>query len=202
MIEAIRPILDNPFFYEFYHVLIGANYRSRVLATQYIRCRAGDRILDVGCGPGNMLPFLPECEYLGVDASESYIASARQRYGYRGKFLCERVSHHTVQHLGTFDIVLAVGLVHHLDDAEAGDLFQLAYKALKSGGRMITLDGCYLPGQSATKRYFLSRDRGRFIRTPSEYEKLARDWFTAVKLNIREDVLRIPYTSLIMECNR
>jgi len=97
MIELIRPILNRPFFYESYHKIIGADYRSRVLVKDYIRPSRGSRILDIGCGPGNMLPFLPEGEYLGVDANPSYIASARQRYGSRGEFVCERVSHHSVQ---------------------------------------------------------------------------------------------------------
>lgn len=202
MIELVRPILNRPFFYEFYHTLIGANYRSRVLVSDYIRPKAGDRILDIGCGPGNMLPFLPEGQYLGVDANTSYIAAAQERYGRRGEFVCERVSHHSVQQFGTFDIVLALGLVHHLDDAEAGDLFRLGYTALKPGGRMITNDGCYTSGQSAAKRYLLSRDRGQFVRTQPEYEKLARTWFPEVRASIREDVLRIPYTHLILECVR
>jgi cyclopropane fatty-acyl-phospholipid synthase-like methyltransferase len=202
MIELIRPILNRPFFYEFYHHLIGADYRSRVLVSDYIRPQPGDRILDIGCGPGNMLPFLPHGEYLGVDANESYIASARERYRNRGEFLCERVSHHSVQELGAFDIVLALGLVHHLDNNEARDLFRLAHTALKPGGRMVTNDGCYTPKQSAAKKYLLSRDRGEFVRTQAEYEQLAHSWFPEVRSHIREDVLRIPYTHLIMECIR
>lgn len=202
MIELIRPILDRPFFYELYHRLIGANYRSRVLVSEYIRPGPDDRILDIGCGPGNMMPFLPECRYLGVDVNESYIISAKERYGHRGEFLCERVSHHSVQSLGAFDIVLALGLLHHLDDSEAHDLFRLGSTALKSGGRMITNDGCYVPGQSRAERYLLSRDRGRFIRTQEEYLKLARGWFSEVTPHLRDDVLRIPYTHLILECVR
>lgn len=202
MIELIRPILDRPFFYEFYHRLIGADYRSRVMVKQYIRPEPGDRILDIGCGPGNMLPFLPVGEYLGVDASESYIASARRRYSHRGQFLCQRVSHHTVEQLGAFDIVLALGLVHHLEDAEAQDLFRLGYTALKPGGRVITMDGVYYAGQSMGKRYFLSRDRGQYIRSQEEYLKLAHSWFKQVKAHVREDVLRIPYSTLILECLR
>jgi cyclopropane fatty-acyl-phospholipid synthase-like methyltransferase len=202
MIERIRPILDRPFFYEFYHHLIGADYRSRVMVSEYIRPKPTDRILDIGCGPGNMLPFLPQCGYLGVDASESYIESARRRYSHRGEFLCQRVSHHTVGELGAFDIVLALGLTHHLEDDEARDLFRLGHTALKPGGRMITMDGVYYPGQSAAKRYMLSRDRGRFIRTQDEYLKLAHSWFPDVKAHVREDVLRIPYTTLVLECTR
>ncbi len=202
MIELIRPILNRPFFYEFYHHLIGADYRSRVLVSDYIRPKPGDRILDIGCGPGNMLPFLPQGEYLGVDANASYIESAKQRYSDRGEFVCERVSHHSVQQFGAFDVVLALGLVHHLDDNEARDLFRLGHTALKPGGRMITNDGCYMPKQSAAKRYLLSRDRGEYVRTQEEYERLAQSWFQEVRSHIREDVLRIPYTHLIMECVR
>jgi cyclopropane fatty-acyl-phospholipid synthase-like methyltransferase len=202
MIELIRPILNRPFFYEFYHHLIGADYRSRVLVSDYIRPKPGDRILDIGCGPGNMLPFLPQGEYLGVDANASYIESAKQRYSHRGEFVCERVSHHSVQQFGAFDIVLALGLVHHLDDGEARDLFRLGHTALKPGGRMITNDGCYMPKQSAAKRYLLSRDRGEYVRSQEEYERLAHSWFPEVRAHIREDVLRIPYTHLIMECVR
>jgi hypothetical protein len=67
---------------------------------------------------------------------------------------------------------------------------------------MITNDGCHTAGQSAAERYLLSRDRGRFVRTQAEYEKLAHTWFPEVRANIRQDVLRIPYTHLILECVR
>ena len=202
MIELLRPILDRPYFYELYHSLIGANYRSRVLVKEYIRPKPTDRVLDIGCGPGNMLPFLPKCDYTGVDVNPSYIDSARRRYGDRGTFVCERVSRHNVQQLGAFDIVLALGLVHHLDDAEARDLFRLGYAALKPEGRLITNDGCYSAGQSALERYLLSRDRGQFVRNQSLYLELAHGCFTQVIPHLRQDVLRVPYTHLIMECVR
>lgn len=202
MLQTIRPILDRPFFYELYNKVIGADYRSRVLLTDYVRLQPGDCILDIGCGPGNLVPFLPDCKYLGVDANPAYISSARRRYSHRGQFICERVSHHNVQELGTFDVVLALGLVHHLDDNEANDLFRLGHAALRPGGRMITMDGCYRPGQSRTERYLLSRDRGRFVRPVDEYVRLAAGWFENVQTHLRVDVLRIPYTHLFLECVR
>jgi len=202
VIERIRPILDRPFFYDFYHLLIGANYRSRVLVRDYIRPRPSDRILDLGCGPGRMIRFFPDCSYVGVDANESYILSAQKRYGRRGEFICQRVTHHSVQQLGAFDIVLALGLVHHLNDVEAQDLFRAGQAALKLAGRMITNDGCYAPGQSFAERYLLSRDRGRFVRTQEQYLELAGGSFSQVTAHLREDLLRIPYTHLIMACVR
>ncbi|HZD30490.1 MAG TPA: class I SAM-dependent methyltransferase [Candidatus Angelobacter sp.] len=202
IVESIRPILDRPFFYELFHTIVGAHDRSNLLVREYIRPQESDRILDVGCGPGNMLPYLPEAQYLGVDANESYIESARKRYGHRGKFICDRVSHQSVRDLGEFDIVLALGLVHHLADAEARDLFRMAYTALRPGGRLVTTDGCYTTDQSAAARYLLSRDRGQFIRTQSEYRKLAGAWFSEVRADLRHDTLRIPYTLLVMVCTR
>ena len=202
MIEAIRPIFDKPFFYELFDVLIGANHARSVLVREYIRPKDTDRILDIGCGSGNMLPFLPKCKYLGVDANESYIASARQRYGHRGEFICGRVSDLKAEQFGTFDVALAIGLVHHLGDSEALELFRLGFEALRPGGRLISGDICYTPDQSALERYLLSHDRGQFVRNQSRYLELARSCFRQVTPNLRKDLLRLPYTHLIMECIR
>jgi SAM-dependent methyltransferase len=202
MIEYVRPVLDRPFFYELHNTLIGAKHRSRILVRDYIRPRADDRILDIGCGPGNMVPFLPHCYYLGVDMNESYVERARTRYGNRAEFSCRRVSEHTVHEMGAFDIVLALGLLHHLDDSEADDLFRLGYAALKPGGRMITMDGCYLPKQSRIERYLLDSDRGRFVRSEEEYLKLAHGRFSQVLWHLHPGLLRIPYTHLFLESVR
>jgi cyclopropane fatty-acyl-phospholipid synthase-like methyltransferase len=202
MIELIRPILDRPFFYELHDTLIGAKYRSKILVDDYIRPKPTDRILDIGCGPGNMLPYLPACNYLGLDVNESYIDFAQQRYGHRGEFICERVSRQDVEQLGTFDLALAMGLVHHLDDSEARDLFRLAFATLKPGGRLITNDGCYTANQSGVERYLLSRDRGRFVRNQDKYVELAHSSFPEVIPHIRKGMLRVPYTHLILECVR
>jgi cyclopropane fatty-acyl-phospholipid synthase-like methyltransferase len=202
MIEYVRPLLDRPFFYNLHNTLIGAKHRSQILVRDYIHPKPDDRILDIGCGPGNMVPFLPNCHYLGVDMNEDYIERARARYGSQAEFTCRRVSEHSVHEMGSFDIVLALGLLHHLDNSEADDLFRLGYAALKPGGRMITMDGIYLPEQSRIERYLLDSDRGRFVRTEEEYLKLAQHRFGNVIRHIQPGLLRIPYTHLFLECFR
>ena len=58
MIETIRTILDRPFYYDLFNIVIGANHLRNVLVNEYIRPTSSDQILDVGCGSGNMVPFL------------------------------------------------------------------------------------------------------------------------------------------------
>jgi 2-polyprenyl-3-methyl-5-hydroxy-6-metoxy-1,4-benzoquinol methylase len=202
MIETIRTILDRPFYYDLFNIVIGANHLRNVLVNEYIRPTSSDQILDIGCGSGNMVPFLPEGKYIGIDANPSYIASARQRYGYRGEFICDHVAGMRTEQFGTFQIVLALGLLHHLDDTEASELFRLGFNLLKPGGRLITTDICITPGQSFLARYLLERDRGRFVRDESQYTALARTCFKDVTPHVRKGLLWLPYTHLIMECVR
>ena len=198
----MKLLLEKPALYQLFSRLVGAESSRAEFVEKYVRPRAGDAVLDVGCGPADILDHLPEVGYFGFDISPSYIESARRRYGDRGQFFCERVSEARAfaEREGTFDIVLAIGILHHLDDGEARDLFSLARRALRAGGRLVTLDPCYVAGQSAIARYLASRDRGRFVRTEAQYRALAQPAFGEVKSTVRHDLLRMPYTHIILEC--
>ena len=110
MFETIRSVLALPQAYQLFFNVIGAPERSRILVREYIRPKPGDRILEIGCGPGTIVPYLPATEYVGFDASPEYIALAQKRFP-RAKFVCERVSQYTLPHREYFDIVLALGIV-------------------------------------------------------------------------------------------
>ena len=79
-------------------------------------------------------------------------------------------------------------------------MFDIAHTALKPGGALVTLDGCFVPDQSRVARALLKRDRGQFVRTPGEYTRLAASVFPQVESHVCHDLLRIPYTHLIMRC--
>ena len=151
MIRRIRTVLALPWAYQLFFNVIGAPQRSRILVRDYIRAKPADRILEIGCGPGTILPFLPESEYVGFDASPEYIELAQKRFP-RAKFVCGRVSQYPLPHQEYFDIVLALGIVHHLDDFEAMQLFRIAHSALKPRGRLVTLDGVWTNDQSRPAR--------------------------------------------------
>lgn len=200
----LNSILELPFAYTLFSRLVGSENSQSILVNQYVRPVAGNRILDIGCGPGDILDHLPQVDYFGFDFNQSYIESAKARYGHRGQFFCQRVSEAQVflEQPGTFDIVLAVGILHHLDDDEAVQLFDIAKRALKNGGRLVTYDGCYVDDQSRAAKYLLSKDRGQFVRNEKGYTNLAKSRFDKVIVAIRDDLLNIPYTHIIMECVR
>jgi cyclopropane fatty-acyl-phospholipid synthase-like methyltransferase len=201
MIEGLRSVLSSPRMYALFFDLGGGPRRNRTLVREYIHPKVGDSILDIGCGPGSIVPYLPNTEYLGFDASSEYIDHARKRFPHM-RFVCERVSRFAISELRAFDIVLALGIIHHLDDAEAVSLFRIAHDTLKPGGRLITVDGVWTTDQSRVAKYLLARDRGRFVRTVDAYQKLASGVFSRVQSNIRHDLLRFPYTLIILECTR
>jgi hypothetical protein len=78
----------------------------------------------------------------------------------------------------------------------------MARRTLKPEGRLITLDGVWVAGQSRFAKLLLSRDRGRFVRHAEEYVALAATSFPVVHSTVRHDMLRIPYSHLILECRR
>jgi cyclopropane fatty-acyl-phospholipid synthase-like methyltransferase len=200
MIETVRPILDFSWAYQMWGSIIGSHEYRKTLAEEYIRPRPSDRILDIGCGPGSMVSYLPRSKYVGFDANPDYIQQA-QRHFPDARFICERVSEHNLPQSEDFDIVVALGIVHHLDDQEATQLFRIARHALKPKGRLITLDGVWAPKQSKFARLLLKRDRGCFVRSQEAYVKLASTSFSRIKSTVRHDMLRIPYTHLILECS-
>jgi SAM-dependent methyltransferase len=201
MIETFRPILNLPWAYQMWGSVVGSDGYRKTLAKEHIRARPSDRILDVGCGPGSMVPYLPRSEYVGFDANPDYIQQARRRFP-EAHFTCDRVNEYNLPQSEYFDIVIALGILHHLDDQEAVQLFRMARRTLKPQGRLITLDSVWVAGQSRLAKFLLSRDRGRFVRHAEQYVALASTSFSTVNSIVRHDMLRIPYSHLVLECSR
>ncbi len=201
MLRSIRSVLAIPAAYNLWWNMVGGPALAKVLVSEYVHPNVGMRILEIGCGPGTIAGYFAGTDYLGFDLSPKYIERARKRFP-QAEFVCERVSQFSLAKQRSFDAVLALGIVHHLDDEEARQLFQIAHDALKSGGKLVTLDGVWTSDQSSGARWLLARDRGEHVRNEGEYVKIASQVFANVKASVRHDLLRIPYTHLILECVR
>jgi len=200
MLQRIRSFLSIPVIYQLWGNAVGGSASVKTLVGEYIRPKQDDRILEIGCGPGTIVSYLPQSGYLGFDLSAEYIDQARKRFP-SAQFVCERVSKFLLVDAHSFDLVLAIGIVHHLDDAEAHQLFEIAHHALKPGGRLVTIDGVFTKGQNPAARWLLKRDRGEHVRSETEYLKIASKVFDDVIPIIRHDLLRIPYSHLILQCS-
>jgi SAM-dependent methyltransferase len=195
-----RSILTFPSIYRLFSNLVSNQDSRSIYVKEYIRPIAGDKVLDIGCGVGDILKYLPNCEYSGFDMNRRYIKTAKKRFGNLGIFVCEKLTKELCREFSDFDIALATGILHHLNDHEALELFELARAVLKPDGRLLTFDGCYFEGQSWFERFILSKDRGKYVRTKEEYLDLASMVFPKIKISILNNLIRIPYTHIIMEC--
>ncbi|HEV7271688.1 class I SAM-dependent methyltransferase [Pseudoxanthomonas sp.] len=200
--DGIHAILSLPAIYDFVQTALGASKSRRKLVRDHIRPEPGDVLLDIGCGTGELLPFLPaSIKYHGFDLSQSYIEAARRRYAGRGIFDCMDIAEY-IPTPGSppADIVLAIGVLHHLDDDLAIKLLRTARDQLRLGGRFVSLDGTLVRGQSRIARKLVLQDRGKNIRTPEAYASLARNVFGNVQPRVRTDMIYVPYTHCILEC--
>lgn len=193
-----RLLLRSARFYQLIQHALAPRSSRETFVNDYIRPEPEDRVLDVGCGPADDLAYMPrDVRYVGFDLSDRYIAAARSRWGDRGEFFQANVTP-SLLHGYEFDIVVANGVIHHLNDEESLDLLNLARSVLRPGGRLVTKDPVFVEAQHPVARYLVSRDRGEYVRDMLAYLQLASRVFTEPSITIRDDLLRLPYNHAIM----
>ena len=199
MVNLKRIILDSAAGYNLFDLIIGKfGYSRAKLFAKYCPYTPGMRVLDLGCGPGTATKFFKEDDYLGIDTSSEYIEVAKKRYPLHN-FRCSDFgeTHEELnREYGSFDIVVAMGLLHHIDDQTAQRYISCCRKILKPGGVLVTFDGCIYEGQSKVRRKVVMSDRGKFIRKKHEYFTLFDKQGFTVRGSIEEEVLLIPHTML------
>ncbi|MBY0289042.1 MAG: methyltransferase domain-containing protein [Mycobacteriaceae bacterium] len=90
---------------------------------------SGKRILDAGCGTGQRLLATarryPKAQFVGLDmtaASLEVAEALRQKHGIRNVEFC-RSEMLDFSPASPFDLILSIGVVHHLEDPSAGIQF-------------------------------------------------------------------------------
>lgn len=125
---------------------MGTRFRSKVLDIAQVK--AGDRFLDVGCGPGRLVEQAARRvgssgEAFGVDLAPEMVrlATARaKRASLRAEYR-EAAAQSLPFDTGTFDVVATTLVVHHLS-GEDGKLkaFEEMRRVLRDGGRVVIVD--------------------------------------------------------------
>jgi ubiquinone/menaquinone biosynthesis C-methylase UbiE len=149
-------------------VLNFGTYRAQVARAAAIQ--HGDRVVDIGCGTGEMAPAVPAGNaYVGVDLSLENVKHARRVYGAPGREFVQLDLTRTLIPGGPFDIALMIAVLHHMDDETAhAVLAQVAPQVTK---RIVVLDLLALEG-NPVQRMFVALDQGKHVRSFLEQEKI------------------------------
>jgi len=128
-------------------VTLGRASALRDQTTDLAGLRPGERVLEVGCGTGEVAQRArarvgPEGEVVGVDPSADMIAVARKKATRAGLTIDYRIA--AIEALpfadGSFDVVLSSLMMHHLpDDLKAVGLAEVR-RVLKPGGRLLIVE--------------------------------------------------------------
>src|SRR5215469_8570221 len=192
--SGLQRWLKVPRLYNLLQDAIGGNALRRKFIQDHVRPKTADKVIDIGCGPAQILPWLSEVEYLGFDTNSSYIASAKRAHGNNGTFVVgDTRSLWEDPRFRDADIVIGLGILHHLDDDDAEHCIGFAYRALKPTGRFVCLDACWIANQGFLSKYVMAMDRGQNVRTEQAYRELAGKIFKNVDAWVDTKPMRIPY---------
>jgi arsenite methyltransferase len=124
--------------------LIGDAVRRRRIVREALAASAGERVLDVGCGPGFYCVELledvgPAGSVVGVDSSAAMLTlAARRCAGFENIALHEADATALPVEDGGFDAAISVQVQEYVRDIDAG-LAEL-HRALCPGGRVLVFD--------------------------------------------------------------
>lgn len=192
-------MLSAPLAHRLLQGAVARRSKWRWFVDEVLQVRPGHRVLDVGCGTGELVQYLPEgVEYLGFDPNEAYLRVARRLHGRRARFATASIESFPWADAGELDLVVAVGTLHHVDDDTTDLALSRAASRLAPGGRFVAVDPTHVPDQHPVARWLALHDRGRHVREPETMERLVATHFEQVRVTTHHDFVRIPYTHLLV----
>ena len=108
-----------------------------------LRLRAGDRLLDVGCGWGGLIMWAAQhfgVRALGVTLSQAQAELARERIreaGLEERCQVEVRDYRDLDPAEPFDKIVSVGMFEHVGESRLPEYFEHAWKLLRSGGTFL-----------------------------------------------------------------
>lgn len=132
-------------FYDLVHHVFGLRPIHREMIT-LAGLRDGHRVLDLGCGTGNLLRSAgrryPNVDLVGLDPDPKALARARRKARRAG--LAVRLDRGFAQELpypdASFDRVFSSLMLHHLDSAAKDELLAEVHRVLRPDGLLVLAD--------------------------------------------------------------
>lgn len=194
--------LRNDQLYNCYQFCVGGTkYREQLVQGAFAKF-SPQTVLDLGCGPGPTLKNLPtHSKFYGVDLSSRYLKSA-QRKNSKATLIQGDVSakdwHDRIEEK-TVDVVLAMGLFHHLDDNQLDKLARNLKNLMNSESRLISVDPTITPNTGIVAKWFADNDRGKFVRSPEQLVEFFLRSEMKVNYRVCKSKFNIPLDTIEIE---
>lgn len=199
---GVWSILTRPWAYEALQTLLGADRGRKRFVAEDLKPLPGERVLDIGCGTARLARYLGPVSYTGFEPNPHYVQQGRTENAGRDVTLhAGYFDSRAVSLVEPFDLVIVSAVLHHMDDAQADELFRLLSQVTKPSGRVVTLDNVFVTPQNPVARAIIRMDRGQNIRSPEGYAALPGPHFAQYGGRVLHQRW-IPYTFWIMECRK
>ena len=196
----ISQVFDNANLYNLFQLGIQKSGTRDFLNSKILKTDSIERVLDFGSGIGHHSQLFQGKQYLGIEPLESCVLSAKKLYkDSTATFLLG--DHTALKSLteGTFDLIFAIGVLHHIDDLVFNEFVEQAFRLLKPGARLMTFDPVLHPNQSKLSKWVVKQDRGHWVRTENEYLTVIKKLFLDnTDSRIYSNLLRIPYDHILI----
>ena len=199
--KGIHRIVTVPALYEWIQTLLsGPDAKARIARDLFMGLE-GKRVVEIGCGPGLWSDHLQHAaSYVGVDRNSQHIEAANSRHSTpHTTFFCGDLADASVIHaIGACDAVVAIGILHHLDDAIARSVLAQSIALLRPKGVFIGLEPVYHQRQNPVARLLNWLDSGKNIRTEGGYRALFPGTL-GLETRVATNLMRVPYSHVLIK---
>jgi len=178
--------LNNPKIYDSFLQYLGDHRIIQQVIKNELDFGDKKRILDIGCGTGNVSRMFPKENYIGIDCDKNYINFARKKYD--KAFMSMNADNLQFEN-NCFDIIFTKDLFHHLSDDMFFKVLSEMKRVLKLAGNALVIEICYQEGNlSFYKKILHNLDRGKFIREFSALRENLLKYFKVKKQYIKKGI--------------
>jgi ubiquinone/menaquinone biosynthesis C-methylase UbiE len=200
----IAEVFNNARLYELFQFGISRRGSSEIVRSEIIKPQGINKVLDFGCGIGYHSTEFSNSEYLGIEPLQGCIDKANKIYkNSKNSFILGDQT--TLKSIpdSSFDLIIAIGVLHHIDDSIFNEFVKESHRILKVGGRLTTFDPVLHQNQSKISKWVVLRDRGNWVRTVDGYLEPIRKMYRQEPTNkIYKNLLRIPYDHIAIEIQK
>jgi ubiquinone/menaquinone biosynthesis C-methylase UbiE len=197
----IANMFDNAKLYELFQFGVARRGTSEIIRNQVLKPYAVKKVLDFGCGIGYHSKEFVNSEYLGIEPLSDCVNKANRMFKNSGNNFIVG-DHESLKSINdsSYDLIIALGVLHHINNSIFDEFIKESHRILKSGGRLTTFDPVYHQGQSKISKWIVSRDRGNWVRTEESYlDPIQKIYKKAPSTRVYSNLLRIPYDHLAIE---